>query len=326
MGSNQEAFICKVTNSNQVIHKEDIQALWSDYGVISRYFLEGGDYESVVVKRIFFKKASGHPKGWNSNVAHQRKLKSYNVEFEWYKSYAKQCNEDCAVPAYIDSVNFPDEQLLIIEDLNTIGYPLRKSEVNEREIKSCLKWLAAFHAKFMLVDSEELWDKGSYWYLQTRMDEYEVMQDTELKNVAFEIDKILDNCQYKTIIHGDAKLANFCFSEDGLSVAAVDFQYVGGGCGIKDVAYFLSSCLTESQLIQNDKKLLKYYFNQLEVSLRGEDLSIDIQLVIKEWEELYQYAWADFYRFLDGWSPRHWKIHRYSKQIRDHVIESIRSE
>ncbi|MEL6559119.1 MAG: phosphotransferase [Bacteroidota bacterium] len=325
MNSNPEAFICQATNSNKVVHREDIQALWSDYGVITRFFLEGGNYESVVVKRIFLKKAGDHPRGWNTNVSHQRKLKSYEVEFNWYQHYAKQCDENCALPAYIDSTDFSDERLLIIEDLNAIGYPLRKSTVDLSEIKSCLKWLAAFHAKFMHVESEGLWDKGSYWYLQTRMDEYEAMQDEELKNVAFEIDRVLDNCQYKTVIHGDAKLANFCFSEDGQSVAAVDFQYVGKGSGMKDVAYFLSSCLTEDQLIQNEKSLLKYYFNQLEVSLSNEGLDIDSQLVIKEWGELYNYAWADFYRFLDGWSPQHWKIHRYSKQIRDQVIKSFKS-
>jgi Ser/Thr protein kinase RdoA (MazF antagonist) len=57
------------------------------------------------------------------------------------------------------------------------------------------------------------------------------------------IDQVLNNCSYQTIVHGDAKLANFCFSKEG-AVSAVDFQYVGGGCGMKDVAYFLGSCLT----------------------------------------------------------------------------------
>ena len=45
-------------------------------------------------------------------------------------------------------------------------------------------------------------------------------------------------------MHGDAKLANFLFTSDHSQVAGVDFQYVGGGCGMKDVAYLLS-CLDE---------------------------------------------------------------------------------
>lgn len=326
MENNYEAFICQATSSTKVLHKEDIQPLWSDYGVLSRYLLQEGDYSSVIVKRVFLKKANEeHPQGWNTNASHQRKLKSYEVEFNWYKEYANLCDENCVIPGYIDSMISPTERILIMEDLDTKGFNKRKSTVNFSEIEACLKWLAEFHAKFMNRSTAGLWHKGSYWYLQTRMDEYEAMQDLELKEVAYEIDQVLDNCQYKTIIHGDAKLANFCFSNDGNYVAAVDFQYVGGGCGIKDVAYFLSSCLTEDQLINNEKQLLKLYFNQLEVSLSKESLSIDIQKVMNEWSELYDYAWADFYRFLDGWSPTHWKIHRYSEQIRNRVIESFKA-
>ena len=68
------------------------------------------------------------------------------------------------------------------------------------------------------------------------------------------------NCKFKTIVHGDAKLANFCFSHDLSNVAAVDFQYVGGGCGMKDVAYFLGSCLNDQELRTTENELLDFTY------------------------------------------------------------------
>ena len=80
---------------------------------------------------------------------------------------------------------------------------------------------------------------GTYWHLDTRPEEFEKIEHKQLKSKAHRIDEILKECEFQTIVHGDAKLANFCFSEHGEGVAAVDFQYVGRGCGMKDVTYFL---------------------------------------------------------------------------------------
>lgn len=85
---------------------------------------------------------------------------------------------------------------------------------------------------------DTLWKQGTYWHLSTRPEELAKMLDSPLKQHASHIDEKLDECSFKTIVHGDAKLANFCFTKSGTKSAAVDFQYVGGGCGMKDVAYF----------------------------------------------------------------------------------------
>ena len=42
-----------------------------------------------------------------------------------------------------------------------------------------------------------------------------------------------------------------------------------------------------------------------------------------EWRSLYQVAWADFHRFLKGWSPGHWKINSYSERITAEVIKNL---
>jgi len=92
------------------------------------------------------------------------------------------------------------------------------------------------------------------------------------------------------LIHGDAKAANFCYSADFRSVAAVDFQYVGKGVGVVDLAYFLGSCLNGEELETKGQALLDHYFNSLSTAI----------------------AWADFERFLQGWSPGHPKLNSYS--------------
>ncbi len=36
-------------------------------------------------------------------------------------------------------------------------------------------------------------------------------------------------------------------------------------------------------------------------------------------------AWTDFYRFLKGWSPGHWKIHSYSERLAHKVVSHLQS-
>ena len=95
------------------------------------------------------------------------------------------------------------------------------------------------------------------------------MDDQALKGSAAAIDRILKDCQYQTLVHGDAKLANFCFSRDGSQVAAVDFQYVGGGCGMKDLAYFVGSCFRDDESAKMERVILDFYFAEIDRFLTG---------------------------------------------------------
>lgn len=322
MEINQE--ILKVTGANSIILTETVQSLWSGYGKILRYFLKGGEHSSIIVKHIEWPDVGNHPRGWNTDLSHQRKLKSYQVEKNWYASFAGRLNANCRVPLCLHALEKGNEIWLILEDLNASGYHIRldTDSVALIDVKNCLTWLAGFHAKFMNEAPEGLWATGTYWHLATRPDELDQMQNVKLKQAAEGIDRILSNAQFQTLVHGDAKLANFCFNNAG-EVAAVDFQYVGRGCGIKDVAYLISSCFDDKDCEIVEEELLSHYFDQLELALNK---STDFQLVKDEWFQLYKYAWADFYRFLDGWSPGHWKIHGYSERLANEVIQQIAEE
>lgn len=326
INTNLHTLISTATGATQIIQQEVIQSLWSGYGEIIRFALTGADRKTVIVKQVRLPEQSRHPRGWNTDISHQRKIKSYEVETAWYQNWSKLCDQHCRIPQCLALDTQGDEVLMVLEDLDNSGFPERKDSVSLTELKVCLSWLANFHATFMGHKPAELWPTGSYWHLDTRPDELQALTDIDLKQAAHTIDKKLQDSPYQTIIHGDAKLANFCFSRDGKTVAAVDFQYVGGGCGMKDVAYFISSCLYENECERLETQLLDYYFLQLKTALLSKQVSVDADAVVQNWRALYPFAWTDFHRFLKGWSPDHWKIHSYSEQLARQVVAQLNQE
>lgn len=300
---------------------EVIQELWSGYGQILRIRLEGAPTATVIAKHVRMPSTGKHPRGWNSDLSHQRKLKSYKVETAWYRDWNGRCGPETRIPRFLAFDQHDDEILLVIEDLDAAGYPVRLSYVSRARLEACLDWLARFHATFMGTQPDGLWQTGTYWHLATRSEELVALgDDLPLKNAASAIDATLSNARFQTFVHGDAKLANFCFSEADDRVAAVDFQYVGGGCGMKDVAYFIGSCLDESTCEQQESELLDHYFSTLRAALSSRHPGISPDAVEAEWRDLFPVAWTDFHRFLKGWSPGHWKINSYSERLAREVV------
>ena len=311
-----KSIILQETGATALIEKEIIQELWSGYGKIMRIGLKDAPIENVVVKHVQLPLHQNHPRGWNTDIGHQRKVKSYQVETAWYETYSK--NSMARLPRCLAVETQNDEVLMVLEDLDEAGYSLRKHSVAWEEIVACLAWLAKFHASYLGKEPDGLWEIGTYWHLKTRPHELAALDDSKLRAAASLIDDKLNTCQYKTFVHGDAKLANFCFAPNG-QVAGVDFQYVGGGCGMKDVAYFVGSCLDERACERLESQILDTYFEHLQNELVSRNDALET-----EWRSLYRVAWADFHRFLKGWSPNHWKINSYSERIITAVIDNLK--
>ena len=323
MKNDFQPIVLKATGAKSLFEIEVIQSLWSGYGEIIRYGLNGSSVKSVVVKHVDLSGQGEHPRGWNTDLSHQRKLRSYEVETAWYDRWSRYCDTACRVPGCLALESQGDEVLLVLEDLDAAGFSDRRTSVSLDEMKTCLSWLANFHATFMGEKPEGLWPVGTYWHLDTRPDELEALNDVALKNAALSIDQKLRGSPFQTFVHGDAKLANFCFSGDGKRVAAVDFQYVGGGCGVKDVAYFIGSCLNEDECQRWETQLLDDYFEALKKALKTKQKPVDGEAVEQNWRALFPVAWTDFHRFLKGWSPEHWKIHSYSERLAREVVAQL---
>ena len=324
--SAMEAFVLQAAGARTIVDTQLVQGLWSGYGQIVRCHLEGGSQPSVIVKHVRYPNNRDHPRGWSSDRGHARKVQSYQVETAWYDRYAASCTDACRVPGCLALETQGDEVVMVLEDLDASGFDGRRDQVGEPELHACLSWLADFHATFMGKRPDGLWETGTYWHLATRPDELAALDDGPLKDTAVTIDRKLTASPFQTFVHGDAKLANFCFNTDGSRAAAVDFQYVGGGCGMKDVAYFIGSCLDEDDSEAMAPDLLDLYFELLREALARRNNTLDFEALEREWRSLYPVAWTDFYRFLQGWSPGHWKLHRYSERLAHEVLDSLSKE
>ncbi|MCL1144433.1 DUF1679 domain-containing protein [Shewanella marinintestina] len=332
-----EQAIAAVLNRTDFNKVNRVQSLWSGYGEIARYeFVTSSktgssNYNSFIVKQISPPTIINHPKGWANSTSHQRKLNSYKVETEFYKVWAKLCDSRCKVANFIGDISFENagvqSHLILMEDLDALGYSMRADALTLEQTRLTLRWLANFHAKFVSLNDQVkpcgLWPIGSYWFLATRYDEWLAMEPNKLKYSALFIDNILNNCKYKTLIHGDAKVANFCYTTNFSDVAAVDFQYVGYSCGVKDVIYLLGSCLDEESLSHNFTSLVNYYFRQFSQALAKNQPKVDAETIIAEWSSLIDFAWADFERFLAGWSPNHIKRNSFSHKITSRALAKL---
>lgn len=225
-----KSWIQDMTGATEVGRLESLESLWGGYGQILRARVQGLDTPSVIVKHV--SPGSGH------GISHERKLRSYDVEQAFYTNHARKLT-GCRVAYCRASQKTDSGWRFLLEDLDAAGFDGRRGALSDSDTEHCLTWLAQFHACFLNQPPAGLWREGTYWHLETRPDELKVIEDPKLRDAAVSLDKTLRDARFRTLVHGDAKPANFCFGTRIETVAAVDFQYAGGGCGMRDVAYLL---------------------------------------------------------------------------------------
>lgn len=326
-----KGIVRRALSARTVELEERIQSLWSGYGEIRRISCTGLPFDRAIVKYVHPPQLTSNPKSAESR-SHARKLRSYEVERAFYDRFAPHCAEGCRVPRSYYGAKLDRGWLFILEDLDAAGFPLRAHDPSTPELELSLKWLAHFHARFLGVAPDPLWRRGTYWHLATRPDELAVTKNSLLRSLAPELDRKLGTARYRTLVHGDAKSANFCFSEQRQRVAAVDFQYVGGGVGVQDVAYLLHGELSSSDFESSLTQHLDTYFQELRSALSEPPLTSasgqviplpaplpleELDLLEEEWRALFPIAWLDFHRFLAGWAPGAERSDAYGRRLLD---------
>ncbi|CAD7974755.1 unnamed protein product [Amoebophrya sp. A25] len=347
---------------------------------------------SVIIKYVAPPRGVGH--AGVGDIGHQRKVRSYEVESAFYQHFAKQLGSAVRVPRCLfvtnqdqkTGKNEPSSEgqiCFVLEDLDAAGFAGREHYLTADTVRPMISWLARFHRSFLFDSTTQegadggdpvtakmskknkkmrslLWSCGCYWHLDMRPDELaQLRRDDPLRMNAATWDAQLKGARWQTLVHGDAKVENFCFSSlktrkgkhdkntrsttsnDGhgggeqqlaSDVAAVDFQYVGFGVGVRDLAYCLSSCLSEREMMKYADELLDFYFGEffnfdagvgegvLQFGEKGTEG--DRSDVEREWRQLWPVCFADFERFLAGWCPGGgWARNGYTLQMTQKAIQ-----
>ena len=112
--------------------------------------------------------------------------------------------------------------------------------------------------------------------------------------------------RYQTLIHGDVKSENLFTNTAGDQVAFYDFQYVGLGLGVCDLAKFFTCSVPLVMLVldgqvpdvlsmdEGERVLLKKYWSNLQ-KVAGREY--DWALFVRHWET----ALVDWLRFQASW-------------------------
>ncbi|KAG5175201.1 kinase-like domain-containing protein [Tribonema minus] len=326
----------------KIVERERLTSLWSGYGHVERLTLAhkapSGAPLAVIVKRV-------RPPPGDSSVGHLRKLKSYEVESNFYTDDSlamafvrQQEGEACSAlrPQCVPTIPFPihverhgQSSFEFVLSDSSFTFPRYTGDLDEADAKAVLRWMASFHACYwekLGGIGGKVWEEGSYWHLKTRWDEYNSMgrRWKRLKLAAKAIDAVMCNCtKWRTLVHGDPKAENILFNSNSSSsaqdlVASLhDFQYVGGGWGSRDLSYLFCSSFDSDLLHDSGESLLRYYHQQLTAKLPGGDAALPWALL----QNQFELSVADYCRHMAGWG--FWGNADWAQRVTEQLLQRL---
>ena len=262
--------------------QSQIANLWAGMGSIVRLQCNkestsrNSSKETVIIaKRI----KCSNPRSFGD----KRKAASYRVEASFYGSkYCKELSDSriCCQGLHTTKDDRDDSITILMTSLpnNILHY------MDGDIAKAAVRSVARLHAYFWgnaksnaAVKEVGLAEQGTYWYLDTRPDEYDSMSRSgisgKLKKAAHGIDAALKEHEYQTICHGDLKACNMSMSTDPSYVTFVDFQYLGKACPAKDLAYlFVCGMDIDGDFEERqESEMLRLYLHELAANGIGGD-------------------------------------------------------
>lgn len=304
-------------NVHSITSIKSIARLWAGMGSIE--WIKCNDGISMVAKKIL----CPNPRSFGD----KRKAASYAVEANFYSLYANNLGVICC--RGLNSVDDGKGNITILMTPlphRTLTYMAGETAV--AAIRSVARLHAYFwgNSKSTAAVKSGLAPQGTYWYLDTRPDEYDSMSkhglEGKLRRTARHIDEALKDHPYQTVVHGDLKACNMSESDDPKYVTFVDFQYVGKACPTKDLAY-LFVCGMDDFDEDQEEGMLRLYTKELKERGVGSDSEAPLP-TLDGLKKAMDLAYCDLYRWMCGWGVwgNDFLVDRVERCL-DSVIESV---
>ena len=303
---------------NELVVENNSYQLWSGCGQILQGCYQGSP---VIIKYSKVPDQIRHSRIRQSDTAKLRKKMSYINEVNFYNTFKHIDAISHLISPCLLGIAKKEENVLILSDFKFRGFS-NTNHVTEKKILAVIQWLAKFHAYFLYSNDDFTKQTGGYWHLSTRPDEFIKMDNSRFKESASKFEQLILSNHYLTMIHGDAKLANFAFN-DRERVLGYDFQYVGNGIGLQDLMLFMTSIFSNESCYQYENKILDAYFEAFHLHLSTYFTEIEKHQIEQAWRSLWNVIWADFYRFLLGWKPNHAKITAFMKERAHRAVNAL---
>lgn len=275
-----------------------IQSLWAGYGKLYRCQADGAH---LVVKHFA---PPRHAE--DDSEDHLRKLRSYEVESAFYEKLSdKMIERGCIVPELVACIHDGSSIAIVMRDLEEQhgSFNVRRGNcMNMEEAKRLLSYMARFHSvNWMHERVDGLWPEGCFWQLGTRMDELEYLDRSWERygldrDMALRIHELVTSLPHRTVLHGDAKAANFFWFSGG-EVGGYDLQYCGGGSPCRDLAYTLGCSMQERLIERHETELLRHYHDELTSHLSAKDAA---GFTFETMQDAYDLCVTDLVRFMCG--------------------------
>ena len=235
--------------------------------------------------RLTYSDASSHnvivkaPSSNKKILRHSEKLHFYRNEFAFYKKIAPLA--PIQTPSILfGQINDGKNFVFVMEDLSHLNVVDQIEGASEDQARRVIRSIAPMHAMFWnqldrreLCHFKETVPAGraslQLLYMHSIAAAFERFDDLfstqterfveKLGTRLMEFMKNLENTP-KTLVHGDYRLDNMFFGKYGSSdFYVIDWQASGFGCGLHDVAFFLSGNVTTEMRRKVEREILEEY-------------------------------------------------------------------